>query len=215
MEYIWTALLLGFAGSFHCAGMCGPIVLALNSSRYYGSVKGRMLYHSGRIGIYMALGLLAGIAGHALDFAGIQRHTAIISGVLMILAAVLIYIKPGSSWVSRYSAKIRKLFKNQVSAKTSAGILATGMLNGLLPCGMVYMAAAGSVAAGSIAGSVIYMMVFGLATLPMLIVISIAGAGGFRAAGRISKLAPYLVVLIGLLMIYRGIFTETASCCAH
>ena len=218
MEIFIPALLMGLAGSFHCAGMCGPIMLALSSGNsFYSGWKGRALYHFGRLSVYMLLGMLAGMAGEALDIGGFQRQTAIIAGVFMIVMVVIIYFLPvsGNTWISSYSSWVKGVFASLIRSKSKSTLFFMGATNGLLPCGMVYLAMVGSVASGSIKNSMIYMLVFGAGTLPMLLGISLLGSKGLKTARIGNKIAPYLVFALGILMIYRGWHIEPASCCSR
>ncbi len=81
-----------------------------------------------------------------------------------------------------------------------------GMLNGLLPCGLVYMAIAGAIGTGGVAEGSLYMILFGLGTIPMLLSISLAGnIMSIAVRKRINKLIPVLVVIVGVLFILRGL----------
>ncbi|MEP7263978.1 MAG: sulfite exporter TauE/SafE family protein [Bacteroidota bacterium] len=214
----WSALLMGLAGSFHCAGMCGPIMIALSSGNsLYGRAEGRLLYHSGRLGIYMCLGLLAGIAGKALDFNGLQQQTSVIAGVIMILMVLVVYGRPAffAKSMFKYTQYIKSAFRNLFGRKSGSAVFMMGAVNGLLPCGLVYIAMAGSVAAGSIGESALYMLVFGAGTLPVLTGISVLGKKGITASRMGSKFTPVLVLILGVLMIWRGIHIESVSCCSH
>ncbi|HOW32340.1 MAG TPA: sulfite exporter TauE/SafE family protein, partial [Bacteroidales bacterium] len=81
-----------------------------------------------------------------------------------------------------------------------------GLLNGLLPCGLVYIAIAGSIGSGSALMGAIYMALFGLGTMPMLLAINLSG--GFISTSlrkKINKLIPILVIIVGILFILRGL----------
>ena len=80
---LWSALVLGFAGSLHCAAMCGPIILSVSQS---SKIRGKMIiYHAGRIMSYLLLGMAFGFAGRALHLVIYQQYISIISGVLILL----------------------------------------------------------------------------------------------------------------------------------
>src|SRR4051812_30126523 len=83
---LWSAFLLGFIGSLHCAGMCGPLVLAMRVSHKNTSswLLGRLIYNAGRGLVYGALGSLCGLIGATLVFAGLQRWLSIIAGIAML-----------------------------------------------------------------------------------------------------------------------------------
>src|SRR5262245_30645878 len=86
---LWTAFLLGFVGSAHCAGMCGPLVLALTARRLEVSgqrsavLVGRAAYNLGRIATYCLLGAVFGTFGKTILLAGFQRGLSITLGALL------------------------------------------------------------------------------------------------------------------------------------
>lgn len=212
MSLLWTGLLMGLMGGFHCAGMCGPIALALPSSdkskwHYIGS---RIYYNLGRVTTYSGMGLVFGFFGLSLSLAGLQQGVSILSGLLILLLQFF----PGnlSGKVARTIKlpylvnKIKHSFSTFFQKKGNRALYSIGLLNGLLPCGFVYLALAGSLSAGTVGGAALYMALFGLGTLPVMLVISISGriiSLNFRQ--KLHKLAPYAAVLIAILFILRGL----------
>jgi sulfite exporter TauE/SafE len=200
-----AALLLGFFGSLHCAGMCGPLVLItpVIGNTPASIIASRALYHSGRIAVYVLLGLLFGVLGESLVLAGFQRWLSIAVGATMLLA--IFAAIPFKSQLWRIPSFIKSLFGQFLHKRTFASIFALGATNGLLPCGLVYMAAAASIATGTIIHSMLYMSLFGLGTLPMLMAISFAGKRfNFSRLPFLQRLAPIAVTLVALLLIARG-----------
>src|SRR5690606_21461289 len=138
-------------------------------------VAGRFIYQGGRILTYCVLGFLFGLAGEGLHVAGLQRWTSIALGVALIAGAMvgtrlpaLRLLAPGSEWLRRWmSACLRK--------RTFGSLAVLGLLNGLLPCGLVYVAGAGAIATGGVMESVGFMAAFGLGTVPTLLAISLSG----------------------------------------
>ncbi len=203
----WTAFILGLVGSVHCAGMCGPLALALPAasttrSRFLAS---RLAYNVGRILTYCALGALFGVVGKTFVLAGVQRWASI--GLGLLLLAGLFGSRRFALWaplaalVNTLKLWMGALLRERSTA--SLGVL--GMLNGLLPCGLVYAACAGAAASsGSLAGAT-YMATFGLGTVPMLLAISCSGRlmpQSWRA--RLYKAVPVSVCLLAALLIFRG-----------
>jgi sulfite exporter TauE/SafE len=95
-----------------------------------------------------------------------------------------------------------KILRNQSPLK----LFLFGMLNGLLPCGMVYTALITSVIAGTPILSAFYLFFFGLGTLPGMILITfLANKITTRFRGKINKVLPYFVTIIGALIILRGL----------
>lgn len=212
-ESFWlaTALVIGLSGSFHCVGMCGPIALSLPLGDKSLSVRslGIVLYNLGRAITYGIFGLLVGFIGTGFTMAGFQEWITILIGALMILMVIFpgIYsnINVGThklGILGRVKSELNKLFKS----KRIISLFIIGLLNGLLPCGLVYMALAGAMATGTFYESAMFMVVFGLATTPMMFVVSFAGSLlsiSFRKF--INKISPFIIVLIGILFILRGL----------
>jgi len=206
MDY-WTAFVLGLVGSLHCAGMCGPLALALPGAAMSPArfTLGRAAYNAGRIVTYCALGMIFGLFGKTLLLAGIQRWVSISLGVLLIVGLLtsrkLALWKPVTTLVNQLKTRMSGLLRQRSLA--SAGAL--GLLNGLLPCGLVYVAAAGATATGHILSGGIYMAAFGAGTLPMMLAISLGGKLiplSFRL--KLRAAIPVSVFLLGALLILRG-----------
>jgi uncharacterized protein len=207
MEYA-TAFVLGLVGSLHCAGMCGPLALALPVAGQTagGYLIGRVAYNLGRIVTYCLMGLVFGALGRTLLLAGIQRWLSISLGVLLL--AGLITSRKLALW-RPVTALVGQL-KNRMSAllrQKSLGSLAVlGLLNGLLPCGLVYVAAATATANGSVIGGVGFMAAFGVGTVPMMLAIALSGKLvpiGLRL--KWSRAIPVSVFLLASLLILRGL----------
>lgn len=212
MTFWTTALLLGFAGSLHCVGMCGPLLLALplDAAGKRQVVRQMLVYHSGRILTYAALGVLFGLVGQGLAIAGFQKILSISAGIFMLGMAFmawrferLVTALPGfgafSQWVK---TSIGKMLRSNPNSST----FSMGLLNGLLPCGMVYAALAGAIATTGGAEGGLFMGVFGLGTLPLLLVVSVF-RGSFSSSMRqkIRVAQPILIGIVGLLLLQRGL----------
>ncbi len=211
MELLYTALVLGLFTGFHCIGMCGPIalVLPLNNKSWGTRIFSALLYNIGRTITYAAMGAVFGIIGAGFSFAGFQKWVSIGMGVFMITTIAfpkinhVLYKGTGNSKIMiSIKKKLAKYFQ-QASYKS---LFITGLLNGLLPCGMVYMALAGAIAAGSLQLSVLYMILFGLGTIPMMFLLSMIGNfASLKLKSFINKVIPFVVVVVGLLFILRGL----------
>lgn len=213
----WAALIMGIAGSFHCAGMCGPILIALNAgNKGFNLFSGRVVYHGGRISMYIIMGILAGAVGKILNINGFQKQSAIVAGIVMIVLVIVIYFKPSKmQFVTIYSSGLKNIFRKYFGSKSMIALFLLGSANGLLPCGLVYMAMAGSIAAGSIVNSAIYMFLFGLGTLPMLFGISYLSSINKNISYQLSRITPVLLIAMGLILIWRGLYVDVNSCCSH
>lgn len=209
---LYTGLLFGLLGSLHCIGMCGPIALALpnTQSSKGGLITGRIVYNLGRVFTYSLMGAAFGIFGQGLQLAGLQQTVSILSGVL-ILIFVLFPAKTSSRissvlGLSLMVARLKKLLANFFKTKSIAGLGIIGVLNGLLPCGFVYLALAGTLSFNSLTDSILYMTLFGLGTLPLMLAVSVSGQLiSFRFRNLMQKGIPYMACFIGLVFILRGL----------
>ena len=201
------AYVLGFLGSLHCAAMCGPLMLALpvppgGAGRF---VAGRVIYQFGRITTYALLGTVAGLVGKSIFLAGMQRWVSIALGAA-ILAGFLISKKASlSAPVVRLVARLKSAMSAQLQQRSFRSLVLLGMLNGLLPCGLVYVAMAGAVSRGTILSGMGYMAAFGLGTLPTMLGISLSGKL-FPVSLRLKfrRAIPLGVCLLAGLLILRG-----------
>jgi sulfite exporter TauE/SafE len=205
---LWTALILGLAGSLHCAGMCGPLALALpmTGNTTAAFVLGRAAYNLGRITTYVLLGALFGLIGVTFALAGLQRWVSLAAGVV-ILATFLTSSRialntPVTNAVTWLKSQLAKMLQR----RTLGSLLLLGLLNGALPCGLVYVACAGAVATGRFLSGIEYMLVFGLGTIPMMLGIGLAGKKLQVAVRlRFQKVIPVCRVALAALLILRGL----------
>lgn len=207
-----TAFALGLLGSLHCVGMCGPIafMLPVDRSNSFKKVTQIAIYHFGRLLAYSLIGLVFGIVGKSLYIFGLQQQLSIIIGVLMIVLVIIPYktigkynlSKPLHRLISKVKSSLGKALKN----KTADTFLTIGFLNGFLPCGLVYMAVFGAIATGNLAEGSLYMVLFGLGTIPLMTTaIYIGKFLNSSVKQRIQKAIPIFVVVIGALFIVRGL----------
>jgi len=202
---IWSAVVLGFMGSLHCLAMCGPLVVSLNAKRNQ-SVTDKILYNGGRVFTYCLLGLLAGLFGASLQWAIGQQLLSVLAG-MMILAGLLISRtginrSPGS--LSKPFAWIKINLTAMFNGKPTS-MWWFGVYNGLLPCGLIYVALAASVAAGSILQSVLYMGLFGIGTSPMMWMI-VSGFQRFKTRLiKGNRMVTGFTLLVAILLIVRGL----------
>ncbi len=206
-QFSAAAFLFGLLGSIHCIGMCGPIALALPpESNPLIEIIGRLLYNLGRTFSYVMLGLLAGTIGAGANLMGIQNWLSTSSGVLLILLALLAGGKLNVPGTGRISQWLRPYLSALFRKRHLGALAGIGLLNGLLPCGFVYSALAGAMNGGSPANAALFMSFFGLGTLPAMFTTALFGnlmSAAFRE--RFIKLAPVITVLLGLLLVLRGL----------
>jgi uncharacterized protein len=201
---------LGLAGSLHCAGMCGPLLLVIHG-RMAGSRVPRLgLYHASRILMYALLGIPAGYASRVLSFGVTGRTIAAIAGTLLIMAALgsaagLYGHSIANAWSS---AAVRLGGRAAMMARHHPwrSQVLLGAVNGVLPCGLVYAAVAGAAAAGTIRSAVVFMIGFGAGTLPLLGAITLSAVAVPAAARRrLRFVAPVLMALAGVLLVVRAV----------
>ncbi len=205
---LWTAFLLGFVGSAHCAGMCWPLALALpqtgNSRAKF--FAGRLAYNLGRLITYCALGLVFGLFGKTFLLAGLQQILSIALGVALLagllLSRRLALWKPVTLLVNQLKAKMSGLLR----CRSFSALTVLGLLNGLLPCGLVYVAGAGAAATSGAVSGILFMAAFGAGTLPMMLALSLSGKlvpCSLRL--RLLKAVPVSVCVLAALLILRGL----------
>jgi sulfite exporter TauE/SafE len=206
-----SALLLGAAGSAHCVVMCGPIAMAVPSAG-----KGRvarmgstLLLNSGRLFTYALLGAAFGAFGMGLRLAGLQQAISITAGCLLLLAVLLpglLERMTGAGIMALGISRLRSFMAQHLRRTAPEALFLSGMLNGLLPCGLVYAALIGSAALGSTWEGSLFMILFGLGTWPALFALRLGGGMlGTSARRSLQRLAPLAMTALGVLLIMRGL----------
>lgn len=208
----YTAFIFGLISSLHCIGMCGPIAMMLPVDRQNEAKKVIQIitYHLGRLTAYGSIGLLFGLLGRGFFLAGLQQKMSIFIGLAMILVALIpekLFSKYNfSKPVYKIISKIKSNLGNQFKSKSYKSLFIIGLLNGFLPCGMVYVALFGAIAMQSASLGVLYMLLFGLGTLPLMtLVVYINAMIKLPFRNKIQKAIPYVAVIIGVLFILRGL----------
>lgn len=213
MEYTLAvaALGLGLGTSLHCLGMCGPIAfsLGLGAENKINFTLKNITYQLGRVTTYATLGAILGFIGQGLSFAGFQKYLSIIVGVIMIIMAIMpknLSVASSNKFFGRLMIKLKSNLGNFIRRKDYSSLYITGILNGLLPCGMVYIALAAALGIGSVAGSALFMILFGLGTIPLMFLAVLFGSVvsvGIR--NKILNFIPIITMIIGVLFILRGL----------
>lgn len=213
MIQAWTsAFFLGLVSSLHCVGMCGPLALALPTRNLSPArhVMARVSYHGGRIGVYTFAGVVFGLFGRGVYLAGWQQQFSIGLGVAIIAVVLLDRLRASGSWFGPGGpgilAPLQRTIVKLWNAPGRAKFFVLGMANGLLPCGMVYLAIAGALTRTNVFESAGFMACFGLGTLPLLLALQYTGNRlGLPARIRLRRAMPLLTIAIGLLLILRGL----------
>jgi sulfite exporter TauE/SafE len=222
----YAALMVGFLGSLHCVGMCGPIAFALpvrTTNKWIKFLK-YMLYNLGRVFTYSCLGLMIGLLGKGFAMAGLQEFISIAAGFLILASVMLIHHPFKSFYSNKITSSIKEKLKNSFRIyfqKTGwLPLFILGILNGLLPCGMVYMAMLGALASGNTISGALFMAAFGLGTIPAILAISFVGSTlSTRLKSLFYKATPLIACIVGVLLIIRGLHLDVPyvspgkSCC--
>jgi sulfite exporter TauE/SafE len=209
---LYTAFIFGLISSFHCVGMCGPIAMMLPVDRKNEAkrVVQISLYHLGKLTAYGLLGLIFGLLGKSFYLAGLQQQMSIILGILMIVVAVVPekmfakynFSKPVYKIITKIKSSLGQHFKN----KSYRSLFTIGLLNGFLPCGMVYVAIFGAIAMQSVSLGILYMILFGIGTIPLLTaVVYLSNILSLSFRKTIQNMIPLVAVIIGMLFIIRGL----------
>lgn len=214
MNALWLAIISGFSigilGSFHCIGMCGPLALALPVQQLESNKKtfAILLYNLGRALSYALMGAVFGIIGSSFALFNLQQWLSIVAGSFILI--VLLISQFGGAkipLIAKYNQIVKtKLTSYLMADKTLGSYLSIGILNGFLPCGLVYMAIAASVATGSVLNSSLLMLSFGLGTLPLMALTMAFGKFiSMNVRTILSKMSPYIIMCVAVLLILRGL----------
>ena len=230
MTYYLVVLAAGFAGSFHCIGMCGGFACALGRAPQGGhgaTTLRHLLYNSGRLTTYCFLGALAGALGQVIctqqgatvtllggSLGAAERILAIVAGLLMIAMALQFFgvlqafhhlaFGFGSS---TFAMSMRSL----LTTRNRGAPLAFGVFNGFLPCPLVYAFAAEAASTGQALPGFLTMASFGLGTFPAMLMMGGVGrvlAPAWRQRG--VWLAGSCILLLGIITLGRGILPFAA-----
>lgn len=202
---------LGVVSSFHCVGMCGAIAFALPVQHlpHHQKMMGIGLYNVGRVATYAALGCFFGFVGRQFFVGGLQQWFSIMLGVLMLLVVVVPYTSKRQMRIQpivNLQNKLQQFIASYIQKKQLYVLFLIGMANGLLPCGMVYFAITGAMAAGSIQGGIAFMTAFGLGTLPLMMLLSYVGfVLSIATRNTLKKSIPFFMAGMAVLLILRGL----------
>jgi hypothetical protein len=209
-QLVLSGIALGLISSFHCVGMCGAIAFSL-PIHYLPAPKklsGILLYNIGRVTTYSILGLIFGFIGRQVYLGGFQQWFSISIGVLILLILIQSVFRKNFlhlHFFNQANVRLQQFIGKYIQQKQLYGMFLIGAANGLLPCGMVYFAIAGALAAGSIAGGVAFMAMYGLGTMPLMIMLSYFGFMiDLSVRNTMKKIVPYFVATMAVLLILRG-----------
>lgn len=212
MELIIAAISLGLLGSFHCIGMCGPIALALPVHQYAPLKKyvGIFLYNLGRVITYTFLGLVFGLLGQSFFLGGFQQILSIIIGALLLLSVILSNTKwfrsNNFSFIYSFINSVKMQLGNLFNKKGLHFLFFIGLMNGLLPCGLVYLGIAGAIASGHYMKGAEFMFYFGVGTIPIMYAVAFLGQFiTLKYRNHIRHAMPFVVSIMAVMLIVRGL----------
>ena len=208
---LWAAFLIGLVGSLHCMGMCGPIALTITKSDY-GFAKNfsrSIFYNLGRVTTYTLFGLIAGGVGLIFNLAGLQQYLSIAFGILLLIGVLFAFNFDRLFQIPLLSdllEKVRTKLSRLINAPKNSTVFGIGLLNGFLPCGLVYLGISGAITTGGFWEGSLFMAVFGLGTVPAIAITNALGyVMGIKFRNLVKKAAPTLLLIVAILFIIRGL----------
>ncbi len=201
-----TAIIMGFAGSLHCAGMCSPLAIAVTSRNPF--LLAKLAYNTGRILTYSLLGTLAAALGSLVQLAPYQQVVSFTLGSVFLLLGLggitgvrIPYVTAG---INRFASWIKKIFGKVLRQKSSPATFLMGMVNGLLPCGLTYLALSACLILPTAREGFLFMFFFGLGTWPVMIGLTwILNSSIVRARFNLARFSRIALVLVGCLLFIR------------
>lgn len=205
-----SAFLIGLMGSLHCAGMCGPIMLSLTRNADKRQVFAFVIYHLGRLAVYALIGVFFGLISASVQFFAFQKYFTLFIGVLVLSLFAFPKMRNrfegwyyNSAFYQRIKSRLIGLYASRMRW------LAAGVLNGFIPCGLVYLAAAGAMLAGDVGSGVTYMLAFGAGTLPLLAGVSALRRYFMPFLNRFPNITTTIALISGLILVVRGFVAES------
>ncbi|MBX3239903.1 MAG: sulfite exporter TauE/SafE family protein [Chitinophagaceae bacterium] len=208
---ITGGFMLGFLGSLHCIGMCGPLALALPVHHMSPAKKAAsiLLYQAGRVFSYTLLGLVFGMAGKLVYLGGWQQSFSVGLGTLILFLLGYYYfsrrnIQP--AFMRKINGGVQRWVVHILQSPKRYSFLLLGMANGLLPCGMVYMAMAAALTSSVIGNSMLFMAMFGVGTMPAMISVCYFGAtASITLRRKVQHATPFIMAFTAVILILRGL----------
>lgn len=213
---IYIAFTLGLFGSLHCLGMCGPLAFSLLPGIQEKSSKNvvrAVSYNAGRVISYVTMGMLVGLFGGLFNLSGLQKPLGISLGIVLVIMFLFSFdieklLFRSSSYSKLYSKYSTYLSKVIGKLKRQPPLL-LGMLNGLIPCGLVYLALAGALTSGGVLSGGQFMMWFGLGTFPAMFLLLVSfSLLDLKRRLNFRKVFAFLQLFVGVFLIYRAVHIE-------
>jgi sulfite exporter TauE/SafE len=204
---VWTAFIIGFAGSLHCLGMCSPLAMAV-TNRSSAVLFNRLLYNSGRILTYGISGGLIASVGLAFPLIRYQNILSILLGLAMLIIGLTgisaIRLPLVTPALAKASTSLKSLFAKFLSHRNYGSSFLLGSLNGVLPCGLSFLALTYCFTLSGPIQGFTFMACFGIGTLPVMLgFTSIFHWLLMRLRFRMGSVSTIMLILSGLLLIAR------------
>jgi sulfite exporter TauE/SafE len=214
----WTALLMGFAGSLHCAGMCSPLAMAVTSQKPFLLTK--ITYNTGRILTYGILGAIAASFGSLFMITPWQGIISFAIGALFLLMGIGaisgVRIPLITIALNRFTSRLKNLFNFWLKKKNSFAVLIMGMLNGLLPCGLTYLAMTYCFIMPSMMEGFWFMILFGAGTWPVMIGFTWLLSIGFgKIKVNYQRITTVVFIMIGAWLVARVMINQSMDSHLH
>jgi uncharacterized protein len=207
----WTALVMGFAGSLHCAGMCSPLAMAVTSQNPF--LWNKVIYNTGRIITYGILGMIAAGFGSMFMITPYQGILSFIIGALFLLMGIGaisgIQIPLITRALNKFTNHLKSLFHFWLNKKNNFSVLIMGMLNGLLPCGLTYLAMTYCFIMPSMKEGFWFMILFGAGTWPVMIGFTwLLGIGFGKLKVNFQRITSIIFITIGVWLLVRVVINQ-------
>lgn len=199
-----TAIILGFAGSLHCAGMCSPLAYAV-ISKSGGAMRSRVLYNSGRILMYCILGTIISGVGVMLPVIA-QYVISIALGISFLIIGITgsNFKAPVLAPVQYFTVFIKTQFSKFLQRKNNSAVFTLGVLNGLLPCGLTFLALTSCITLAGPVDGLVFMAAFGAGTLPVMFgLVSVIPFFAKQFNLSVARLSTIMLIAAGCLLIVR------------
>ncbi|MBS1919139.1 MAG: sulfite exporter TauE/SafE family protein [Bacteroidetes bacterium] len=210
IDIIVSAFAIGFAGSLHCLGMCGPLALSLpiSHNNNFSRITGAALYNTGRILSYTILGIVFGSLGGLIIAPVWQSSLSLALGFIILFYLVIpkrYFHFSAANKINKPFLLLRRHLGNLFHSKKQSSVFVIGLLNGFLPCGLVYLALSSSVIAASSLHGGAFMLFFGLGTFPAMFAIVVLGNYLNQSIRlRLRKAVPVLLFFMATILVLRG-----------
>ncbi len=207
----WTALVMGFAGSLHCAGMCSPLAMAVTSQKPF--LLNKVIYNSGRVFTYGILGAIAASFGSLFMITPYQGVISFIVGAVFLLMGIGaisgVRIPFVTAALNSFTGRLKNLFNFWLKRKSNIAVLVMGMLNGLLPCGLTYLAMTYCFIMSSMMEGFWFMLLFGVGTWPVMIGLTwLLGIGFGKIKVNYQRITTIVFITIGVWLLARVMINQ-------